>query len=44
VIARGGLVFIAATKHGKLRAFNKTNGKLLWETTLPVPGYATPSI
>jgi quinoprotein glucose dehydrogenase len=44
VITAGGLVFIAATKDGKLRAFNKTNGKLLWETTLPVSGYATPSI
>lgn len=44
VITAGGLVFIAATKDGKLRAFNKINGKLLWETTLTVPGYATPSI
>jgi len=43
VITAGGLVFIAATKDGKFRAFNKMNGKLLWETKLPVPGYATPS-
>lgn len=44
VITAGGIVFIAATKDGKFRAFNKMNGKLLWETKLPVPGYATPSI
>ena len=44
VITAGGLVFIAATKDGMFRAFNKSNGKLLWEVKLPVPGYATPSI
>jgi quinoprotein glucose dehydrogenase len=44
VITAGGLLFIAATKDGMIRAFNKTNGKLLWETKLPAPGYATPSI
>jgi quinoprotein glucose dehydrogenase len=44
VITAGGLVFIAATKDGKIRAFNKTNGELLWEANLPVPGYATPAI
>ena len=44
VITAGGLLFIAATKDGKFRAFNKINGKLLWEVKLPAPGYATPSI
>ncbi|MCQ6959344.1 PQQ-binding-like beta-propeller repeat protein [Mucilaginibacter aquariorum] len=44
VITKGGLLFIAATKDGKFRAFNKKTGKLLWEVTLPAPGYATPSI
>lgn len=44
VVTKGGLVFIAAAKDGKLRAFNKTSGKLLWETTLPVPGFATPAV
>ncbi len=44
VITKGGLVFIAATKDGKFRAFDKRNGKLLWEVTLPAPGYATPSV
>jgi len=44
VVTAGGLLFIAASKDGKLRAFNKANGELLWETDLPAPGYATPSV
>jgi len=36
-------VFIAATQDAKFRAFDKRTGRLLWETTLPAPGYATPS-
>jgi quinoprotein glucose dehydrogenase len=44
VITAGGVLFIAATKDGQFRAFNKTNGELLWETSLPVPGYATPAV
>jgi quinoprotein glucose dehydrogenase len=44
VITAGGLLFIAAAKDGKLRAFNKTTGKLLWEVNLPAPGYATPAV
>ncbi len=43
VVTAGGLLFIAATKDGKFRAFNKRNGKMLWETTLPAPGFATPA-
>ncbi|HZI40960.1 MAG TPA: PQQ-binding-like beta-propeller repeat protein, partial [Gemmatimonadaceae bacterium] len=43
IVTAGGLVFIAATQDGKFRAFNKATGKLLWETTLPAAGYATPS-
>jgi quinoprotein glucose dehydrogenase len=43
-VTAGGLVFIAATSDGKFRAFNKRNGKLLWETTLPASAFATPSI
>jgi quinoprotein glucose dehydrogenase len=43
IVTRGGLLFIAATQDGKFRAFDKDTGKLLWETTLPAPGYATPS-
>ena len=44
VVTAGGLLFIAAAKDGKLRAFNKRTGKLLWEHTLPVPAYATPAV
>ncbi|HCW07121.1 MAG TPA: pyrrolo-quinoline quinone, partial [Cytophagales bacterium] len=44
VVTKSGLLFIAATLDGKLRAFNKWNGKLLWETNLPNPGFATPSV
>ena len=43
-VTAGGLVFIAATKDEKIRAFNKTNGKVLWEAPLPAAGYATPSV
>ena len=44
VVTAGGLLFIAATSDGKLRAFNKKSGKLLWETVLPAPGFATPAV
>jgi len=43
VVTKGGLVFIAATKDSKFRAFDKYTGKLLWETDLPAAGFATPS-
>ncbi|MDF9797577.1 quinoprotein glucose dehydrogenase [Catalinimonas alkaloidigena] len=43
VVTAGGLVFIAATRDNKFRAFNKENGELLWEYTLPGGGYATPA-
>jgi quinoprotein glucose dehydrogenase len=43
VVTAGGLVFIAATNYDrKFRAFDKATGKLLWETTLPMAGNATP--
>src|SRR5450432_3956701 len=44
VITAGGLLFIAATRDGKFRAFNKRTGKLLWEANLPNPGFATPAV
>lgn len=44
VVTAGGVLFIAATKDGMFRAFNKRTGKLLWETQLPFPGFATPAI
>jgi len=44
VVTAGGLVFIAATNFDKkFRAFDKSTGELLWETTLPFPGNATPA-
>ena len=43
VVTAGGLVFIAATMDEKIRAFDKSSGRLLWETTLPASGFATPS-
>lgn len=43
IVTAGGLVFIAATNFDrKFRAFDKRNGKLLWESTLPLSGNATP--
>jgi quinoprotein glucose dehydrogenase len=45
IVTAGGLLFIAATSYDKkFRAFDKSNGKLLWETTLPFAGNATPSV
>jgi quinoprotein glucose dehydrogenase len=45
VVTATGLVFIAATNFDKkFRAFDKLTGELLWETTLPAAGNATPSI
>ena len=44
VVTAGGLLFIAASKDGMIRAYNKYNGKLLWEYQLPAPGFATPSV
>ena len=43
VITAGGLIFIAATKDEKFRAFDKKSGKMLWQTSLPTGGYATPA-
>lgn len=43
VVTKGGLLFIAATKDGMFRAYNKKNGALLLETKLPAAGFATPS-
>ncbi len=45
VVTASGLLFIGATNFDKkFRAFDKLTGKLLWETTLPAAGNATPSI
>ena len=42
VSTAGNLLFIAATKDGMMRAFDKRTGRVLWETTLPAAGFATP--
>jgi len=43
IVTAGGLVFIGATNFDKkFRAFDKSTGELLWETTLPFAGNATP--
>ncbi len=43
-VTAGGVVFIAATRDEKIRAFNKLTGELLWEADLPAAGIATPAI
>jgi quinoprotein glucose dehydrogenase len=44
IVTTGGLLFIGATDFDrKFRAFDKDTGELLWETTLPFPGNATPA-
>jgi quinoprotein glucose dehydrogenase len=44
IVTAGGLVFIGATNYDKkFRALDKSTGKLLWETTLPFAGNATPA-
>jgi quinoprotein glucose dehydrogenase len=44
LVTAGGLLFIAATNFDKkFRAFDKSTGELLWETTLPFAGNATPA-
>jgi quinoprotein glucose dehydrogenase len=44
VVTASGIVFIAATIYDhKMRAFNSSNGKLLWEADLPFAGNATPA-
>ena len=44
VITKNGLLFIAATKDGYIRAFDKKAGSLLWEFKLPAPAFATPAM
>ncbi len=43
VSTAGGLLFIAGTLDEKIRAFDKADGRKLWEADLPAAGYATPS-
>lgn len=43
LVTGSGLLFIAATRDERLRAFDKKTGKILWQTQLPAAGYASPS-
>ncbi len=43
VSTAGNLLFIAATKDGMIRAFDKRSGKILWDYKLPAAAFATPS-
>jgi len=44
IVTAGGVVFIGATNYDKkFRALDKSTGELLWETTLPFSGNATPA-
>jgi len=42
ITTAGGLVFIAATLDGYLRAFSTETGEILWSAPLPAGGQATP--
>ena len=42
LVTAGGLVFVAGTKDEMFRAFDKTDGRVLWQQRLPAAGYATP--
>ena len=45
VVTASGLVFIGATVYdNKFHAFDARSGRLLWETTLPAAGNATPAV
>ncbi|GHB83516.1 outer membrane protein assembly factor BamB family protein [Persicitalea jodogahamensis] len=42
IVTAGGLLFIAATKDAKLRAYNAKTGEVVWEYQLPTGAFATP--
>lgn len=42
IATAGGLFFIGATMDRQIRAFDVTNGKTLWQYTLPIDAAATP--
>ncbi len=41
-VTAGGLVFIASTMDGRIRAFDKETGETLWQDQMPCAGYAAP--
>jgi quinoprotein glucose dehydrogenase len=42
IVTASGVVFIAASRDDKLRAFDVSTGKELWQASLPAGGQATP--
>lgn len=42
LVTAGGLVFIAGTSDGRIRAFDKKTGETVWEYQLPAEARATP--
>lgn len=42
IVTLGGVIFISGTEDKKLRALDKSTGKLLWQTNLPALANATP--
>lgn len=45
IVTANGLLLIGATTYdNKFHAYDKRTGRLLWETTLPAAGNATPSV
>ncbi len=42
LVTAGNLVFIAATKDSRIRAFDSATGETLWQHALPAPGFAAP--
>jgi len=42
ITTAGGLIFIASSMDGFIRAFNTDNGEMLWQAMLPAGGQATP--
>ena len=43
MVTAGGLVFCAGTRDLKIRAFDSSDGKELWEYKLPFGGFAPPA-
>jgi quinoprotein glucose dehydrogenase len=44
VVTAGGLIFIATKNEGKIRAYDKDNGKVLWEAVLPAGSEGVPAV
>jgi quinoprotein glucose dehydrogenase len=44
IVTAGGLIFSSGSADKTLQCFDKSNGKLIWETKLPATGTSTPSM